>query len=329
MGADNLSISLLNVDVELPDDAYGKPDGTTSLRPNQILGNDIAIRGDNFNEDEISVTIQLDIEPQVVLDNMIDQFSFSIASSTPHDFMSQNGTLDKTDFIFSNGQDPIEFTAKFESLDAWSWDDPLLQTQPLDIEVQFSGQPVLLISNSEGYNPVTVNSRFSYLAFNKDAKDEAIDYARFKFRLSNLQEDPEYDPSETGGAAGITKVGSNFLTSWIIGVYLGDAAFTYGANLASVITHEESHVSDGAAFLAAAIRGQTIYDDWVTSGYTESLSSSDVSDIRALITTEIRATSAEQNSQYWSHLSPDLQSDINNYQASFEQMEDELLQAGY
>lgn len=319
------------VKVKLPDSPYTKPNGTSGLEPNQIICNDVQFPASfpSLPEDERSVAIAFDITPQAVLDRAIDKFNFVIASSVTEDFGAGNGTIGDTEFVSSKGAQPIVFEAKQEFLTDKSWDNPRLQPQTLGIAVEFDGTQVFLLADTEGYNPVRVLSRLRYLVDWRNEHDKALSFVEFKFGLLETNPAPEYDPSQTGSASGITIAQGNMITSWIVGVYLNTSAFNTGAFCASVIVHELSHVNDGADIILAASRGRNEYDNWAAGGFTGSLSSSDVDDIRDLIATELDATNAQMTDTTWQYLSPDQQSDITSYQNEFLQMEAELVAAGY
>lgn len=319
------------VKVEFPDSPYGKPNDASDLQPNQIISNDVQFPPSfpSIDEDERAVTISFNITPQTVLDKYIDKFAFTIASSSPEDFGSGNGTIDDTDFISSKGADPIMFSAKQELLTDKSWDNPSLQTQTLGISVEFDGIEVFLLADTEGYNPPVVKSRFFYLIDNRSDFDSALEFVKFKFGLLSLTEDPIYDNANAAGAAGLTVAKENAITAWFEGVYLGDSAFASGAFLASVMVHEETHVMDGAEVIVDAGRGRLTYNSWKAGGFTASLSSSEVFDIRQLIFTEINATTAQITDTTWQNLNPSQQNDIADYQATFNQMESDLQAAGY
>ena len=222
--------------------------------------------------------------------NLLGGLTFEVRMAEGHDEVADKGTIDTTDFIASNGADPIVYlTPDEEPEDHCDTLEILSPDRYFEVVAKYNG--IELAASDR----IWVNSRFEYIVNYSEPENQR--YTR-PIALVGAKYDvpdntPQYD-KDLVGAYGIVRWHPIFYP--FLKIELGPAAYESENLLASTWIHENVHLNQGRSVITAIDQGRTLYDQHVAAGADLStISQADKDSIGEWIDGESEAYSAEQD----------------------------------
>ncbi|MBC2603306.1 thrombospondin type 3 repeat-containing protein [Puniceicoccus vermicola] len=227
-----------------------------------FVGNDFQGLFQQPPDKENSVTLDL-VMDSAVKQSLLSGLSFEVrvAENSDGDDAADKGAIDTTDFMASNGADPVLYLTPDEEPEDHCEDLEILSPRRFfEIVAKYNG---IELATSD---KIWVNSRFEYIVNYSEPENQRYDrpiaLVRAKYDMpDNL---PRYNESLSDDGF----VGTHpFLPiPVVLFIELGPSAYENENRLASTWIHENVHLNQGRDIIRKIAAGRTLYEQHVADG---------------------------------------------------------------